>query len=118
MHAGKAQRVLFVAYSVLVIVEVAARRVGTSASSAAVRSASSAWASASVAITGSNLVCLDPESEVGRTMRKLKSQQCADRSADNLCSRLAREPMMRVTPSTVLKMAIARGLDALEAEYK
>jgi len=38
--------------------------------------------------------------------------------ADKLCSRLAKEPMMRVTRSTVLKMTIARGLDAFEAEYK
>jgi hypothetical protein len=38
--------------------------------------------------------------------------------ADRLCAKLAKEPMMRVTRSTVLKMAIARGLDALEQEYK
>jgi hypothetical protein len=38
--------------------------------------------------------------------------------ADKPCSRLAKEPMMRVTRSTVLQMTIARCLDALEAEYK
>jgi len=38
--------------------------------------------------------------------------------ADKLCSKISRDPMMRVTRSAVLKMAIGRGLDALEQEYK
>ena len=38
--------------------------------------------------------------------------------ADKLCAKISRDPMMRVTRSAVLKMAIGRGLDALEAEYK
>ncbi len=37
--------------------------------------------------------------------------------ADKLCVRIANDPMVRVTRSAVLKMAISRGLDALEAEY-
>lgn len=37
--------------------------------------------------------------------------------ADRLCARIGKDPMLRVTRSTVLKMAIGRGLDALEAEY-
>ncbi len=38
--------------------------------------------------------------------------------ADRLCARISKEPLMRVTRSAVLKMAIGRGLDALEAEYE
>jgi hypothetical protein len=38
--------------------------------------------------------------------------------ADKLCAKIGKDPMLRVTRSTVLKMAIARGLDALEQEYK
>lgn len=38
--------------------------------------------------------------------------------ADKLCAKISKDPMMRVTRSAVLKMAIGRGLDALEAEYK
>jgi hypothetical protein len=38
--------------------------------------------------------------------------------ADRLCAKIGKDPMMRVTRSTVLKMAIGRGLDALEQEYK
>ncbi len=38
--------------------------------------------------------------------------------ADKLRVKISRDPMMKVTRSTVLKMAIGRGLDALEQEYK
>jgi predicted DNA-binding protein len=38
--------------------------------------------------------------------------------ADRLSVKIGKDPMLRVTRSTVLKMAIGRGLDALEAEYK
>jgi hypothetical protein len=38
--------------------------------------------------------------------------------ADKLCGKISKDPMMRVTRSAVLKMAIGRGLEALEREYK
>jgi hypothetical protein len=38
--------------------------------------------------------------------------------ADRLCAKISKDPMMRVTRSAVLKMAIGRGLDALETEFK
>jgi len=60
----------------------------------------------------------------GSADRKLSLRVTADvlKRADALRGRIARDPNVvplgQVTQSTVLKLALLRGLDVLEAEYK